>query len=374
MSKIKVLQFSIGNVRGGVTQYALNNWKFIDKSKFQFDFVTFGGKLDFEEELTEQGCKVHYISCYAEDEQEKFAAEINRMLENNYDVLHLHTEYWRGFLVEELAVKYGVPKIIIHSHNGGVGEDRSILEEDAVKRMRQTHQRLRDEISPQLATDFWACSKLAAEWLFGAKVSRDRIKIMNNAIDLGAFSYHEETRKAYRKELGLEDCFVIGHIGRFAHQKNHEMLVDIFRAACRKIANAKLLLIGVGWLEGKIRARIDSYGLTDKVIFLGKRDDVNCLMQAIDIFVLPSLFEGLPIVLVEAQAAGLKCLASTLVTDEVGITENMEFLPLDAEHWSERIAALSKGYRRIAMDEAITAAGYNIKKQIKVLEQLYAAP
>lgn len=371
MSKTKVLQFSIGNMRGGVTQYALNNWKFIDKNKFQFDFVTFGGKLDFEEELTSQGCKVHYISCYAEEQPEQFVKEINQMLQENYDVLHLHTEYWRGFLVEELAMQYGVPKIIIHSHNGGVGEDSAILAAEKTLQLRKVHQMMRNEISPLLATDFWGCSKLAAEWLFGEQVPKEQIKIMNNAIDIDEFSYDAKKRAAYRKELRLEHCFVMGNVGRFAHQKNHDLLLEIFRKVSCSIPNARLMLIGVGGLENKIREKVHAYNLQDQVLFMGKRSDVNGLMQAMDVFLLPSLFEGLPIVLVEAQTSGLKCLTSSFVTQEIGITENIEFLPLDAETWVQRICALAGGYQRKKMDDIVANAGYDIRNQIKILEQLY---
>lgn len=370
MSKIKVLQFSIGNVRGGVTQYALNNWNFIDKNKFQFDFVTFGGKLDFEEELTEQGCKVHYISCYAEDEQEKFATEINRMLENNYDALHLHTEYWRSFFVEELAIKYGVPKIIIHSHNSDIDVDGITPEERA--RLTRQHEAVKRQISPALATDFWACSRSAADWLFGEQIPSERIRYLPNAVLAEAYSYKAAVRDLYRKQFDLAGCFVVGHVGRFARQKNHAFLIEVFRGIADRMQNARLLLIGIGPLEDEIRERVRECDLTERVLFLGKRDDVHGLLQAMDVFVLPSRFEGLPIVLVEAQAAGLQCVASVQVTREADITGNVAFSPLEVEAWQEAILQIAAGYERKCMDAVIKAAGYDLKQQIKVLEELYA--
>lgn len=370
MKKIKVLQFSIGNVCGGVTQYVLRNWQWIDKRRFQFDFVTFSANLDFQETLESQGCKVHYISCYAEQERERFAEIFGRILEEGYDVLHLHTEYWRSFFVEELAVRYGVPKIIIHSHNSDIDVDGITAEERT--RLTQQHEAVKRQISLALATDFWACSHSAAEWLFGEQIPSERIRYLPNAVLAEAYSYKAAVRDLYRKQFDLAGCFVVGHVGRFARQKNHAFLIEVFRGIADRMQNARLLLIGIGPLEDEIRERVRACGLAERVFFLGKRDDVYCLLQAMEVFVLPSRFEGLPIVLVEAQAAGLQCVASVQVTREADITGNVAFLPLEVEVWQEAILQVAAGYERKCMDAVIKAAGYDLKQQIKVLEELYA--
>jgi glycosyltransferase involved in cell wall biosynthesis len=370
MSKIKVLQFSIGNRCGGVTQYILKNWEFIDKEKFQFDFVTLSKELDFEKKLTQQECKIHYISCYAEENIEKFKKEMNKVFDEDYDVVHLHTNYWRSFVVEELAMKNRIPKVIVHSHNTMIID---AVNEEKRKESIRTHNMQREKFSTGLATDFCACSQLAADWLFGEQIPRNRIKIMKNAIDVKAFSFDEAIRNEYRKMLGLENCYVLGHIGRFDYQKNHEMLIETFNKACTTIPNARLMLVGVGVLEDYIREKVYKYGLEDKVLFMGKRSDVSSLLQTMDLFLLPSRYEGFGIALLEAQASGVKCLASINVPNEVVITDNIELIDLDANEWAKKVIDYSKGYERVNVDDIITAAGYNIRYQIKELEELYSA-
>lgn len=368
--KIKILQFTIGNIKGGVTQYVLNNWKFINRDKYQFDFATMSKKLDFEDDLIEEGCKVHYIQHYAEVDEEKFANRIEEILSEGYDVVHLHTNYWKSFLVEKIAIKMAVPKIIIHSHNTMVDLEDDIKRQEALN----IHNIRKTQFSKDYGTDFWACSKVAGEWLFPKSINEKDIKIMNNAIDIKKFSYNQKSRDIYRKELGIDKFFVIGHVGRFEFQKNHEFIIDTFKCLYDKNNKIKLMLIGIGKLEKKIRDKIKAYGLQENVILMGKRNDVELLMQAMDLFILPSRFEGLPIVLIEAQAAGLKCLASTEITEEVVITTNIKRIPLNKEIW---IREIENCYdysidNRSNIDVLIKKAGYSIEDQIKKIEKEYA--
>ncbi len=369
MNKTRILHFTIGNVMGGVTQYVLNLWENINKEEFQFDFVTMSKKLDFEKELTDAGCKVFYLSCYAEANREQFIKEMREILEQGYQVIHLHTNWWRSFLVEELATEYKVPRIIVHSHNTRVGitDDEKRAEETRVHLLR------RDEISPAVATDFWACSHTAAEWLFGKNVPKDQIVIMNNAIDVERFRYNEHIRENIRFQLNIQDKFVIGHVGRFAYQKNHEFLLRVFMKICEVRKDACLLLIGVGELENTIREMVQQAGIEHQVKFLGKRTDVNELYQAMDLFLLPSRFEGLPITLVEAQTAGLKCLCSDAITKETKISDNLEYLPFEESLWKEKILRLMVPYRREDMRQIVADAGYSIQSQIKIIEKEYRA-
>lgn len=367
MNKIKVLQFSIGNIKGGITQYVLQNWKFIDKTQFQFDFATMSEKLDFADELSRKGCKVHYISCYAENNEKQFIQEINQILDENYDVIHIHTCYWKGFLVEKLASQRGIPKIIVHAHNTMI----DISDENKRMEALRTHESLKKEFPIEYATDFCACTLAAAQWLFGTQIPQNRIRLLKNAIDISSFSYSEGIRKKCRKELGLEKCFVLGNIGRFEYLKNHVFLIQVFYLVSKLIPQAKLILVGTGSLEKGIFEMACNLGIVEKVLFLGKRNDVNELMQAMDLFLLPSLFEGLGIVLIEAQASGLKCLTSENVPQDAKITDNIDYLSLEVKCWVQKIISLSGGYCRDSMDKAISEAGYNIRIQIKELENYY---
>lgn len=368
MKKIKVLQLPIANARGGITQYALQNWKFIDKSIFQFDFATRSKTLDFADELIQDGCKIHYLSCSSEEDERQFIKEINRILDESYDVVHLHTSYWKGFLVEKLALERNCPNIIVHSHSTMIDlEDEQERTQSIAK-----HNYYRKALPINYATNFCACSKLAAEWLFGDQIPKHRIKVLRNAIDVEKYSFNSYTRKEYREKLGLTDNFVMGHIGRFTYQKNHKMLLEIFREVYKRLPIAKLLLIGGGPLEEDIRQAVIDYGIEDAVIFLGKRSDVPQLLQAMDVFLLPSFFEGLPIVLVEGQAAGLKCFVSDRVSLEAKITSNISYLQSSISDWVVEIMKVAGGYNREKTDHLLADSGYDLSKQIKLIEKLYA--
>ncbi len=367
MRKVRVLQISVANSKSGLTQYVLNNWDYINKEKYQFDFVTFGSQLDFQDRLEREGCKVYFVKHRAEDNLESFRQEIRKIMKNGYDVVHLHTSYWKSFELEKLAKEEGIPRIIVHAHNSGVHDDsdREIKEEQ--------HKKMLELLTPEIATDFFACSKTAAKWLYADRIPQDKIKIMKNAIDVGRFAFNAQVRAEYREKLGWDNCYILGHIGRFSYQKNHEFLIAVFRDLADKMSNAKLLLIGKGPKEGEIKKIVANYGLTDKVYFAGVREDANNWLQAMDCFCLPSRFEGLPIVAVEAQTAGLKCLCSDIISDEVKITYNIQLIPLNKSDWVNAILVqAADSHERRNMAEIVSAAGYDLKSQIRIIEEIYA--
>jgi len=366
VKKIRVFQFPFGG-NGGVKHYAMNNWNHLDKNKFSCDFGTVQKTLGFEEEASQSGAGAKYIPCTAEQDPDRFRDEIWKLLYGNYDVVHLHTSYWKSFLVEEAAMACKIPKVIIHSHSAGV----DVVDSEQRLKEEKIHMLRRKEFRPSLATDLCACSRMAADWLFGEQIPRSDVKILKNAIEAEKFVFQKAVRDKYRNEMGLSDNFVIGHVGRFVYPKNHKFLMDVFHAASKKIPNARLLLVGEGPLERDVKNQADAYGLADKVIFTGLRNDVHNLMQAMDVFCLPSRFEGFPIVLIEAQASGLPCLASNVITNEVCISEQIKMLPFVIERWTDELIELSKGYKRQNMYEFITSAGYNIQYQIKEIEDLY---
>ncbi len=195
---------------------------------------------------------------------------------------------------------------------------------------------------------------------------------MNNAIDADKYLYNDVVRAGQRRRYGLEGKTVIGHVGRFSEQKNHRFLVEIFDAVCRQNNDAVLMLVGSGRLETEIKAKISEYGLNGRTLFMGDRSDVYALMQAMDVFVLPSLFEGLPVVGIEAQAAGLPCVISDTVSKDVKITENVVFMSLNdtPEAWVERIIKMS-GALRENKKEDIIDSGYEIRTVVALLENMY---
>lgn len=368
MRRLKLLQFPIASSQGGITQYVLNNWKHIDKERFQFDFATMSKSLPMQEELVLQGCKVFKISCYAEENEEQFIKEFKKILLGGYDVIHLHTKQWKSFCVEQVAKECGIKKIVIHSHSTGIDT------QDIKKKEWETiqHYRLRNKVSKDLGTDFWACSWLAADFLFGSNIPKSDIRILKNGIDVSRFIYNKAVRDKIRKDLNLEDNYIIGHVGRFTYSKNHEFLIELFSHVVAEQSSARLLLVGSGELENFIKSKIEMLNLSDKVIFLGQRLDVNELYQAMDIFTLPSRFEGLSMALIEAQAAGLRCVASDNVPDEAVISNNLKKIPLDISMWKSQVLQWSAGYYRKDMYNEITQKGYNINTEIKKVEKLYS--
>ena len=219
-----------------------------------------------------------------------------------------------------------------------------------------------------LPTDFAACSRHAGEWMFGKNSS---FKIIHNAVDLSKYAFNQDVRDNIRNKLGINDKFVIGHIGRFCYQKNQEFLIDIFNEI-HKSTDAVLLMIGSGKTESFIKSEIHKLGLDDKAIFIGNTLDVNEYYQAMDFFVLPSRVEGLGMVAVEAQVSGLPVICSTEVPDEVAITNLVTFCPLSepASEWAKLILSHKVFERRDTTNE-IRNAGYDITKEAKILENYY---
>lgn len=369
MSKIRVLQFPI-SANNGVKTYALNNWKFLDKSRFECDFVIVRPNLGFEGEFTKQGAGVKYILSSPEKESKQYIESIRKLLLGNYDVVHLHTSYWKRLLIEQIAMECNIPKVIVHSHNTQI----DIVDESKRKQAEKVHWELREKFDINLATDFCACSWAAADWLFGPKIPREQIKILHNAIDIEKFAYNPSVQAKCRNLLGVEDNFVMGHIGRFSAQKNHDFLIDVFYEVSKELTNAKLMLVGEGPLENLVREKVERLGIMDKVLFLGQRQDIPQLLQAMDVFCLPSKFEGLPISLVEAQASGLTCIASIRVPEESTIVStHMARLPLVLEKWVAALieVARSSFCRQSSLSEFVEQ-GYDLRYSVVDIEKLYS--
>lgn len=369
MKKLRVLQFSIANTKSGVTQYAINNWKYIDHEKFEFDFVTFASKLDIQKQLELSGCKIYYVKNRAEEDLNAFENEIFAILKNNYDVIHLHTSYWKTLHMERLAKKAEIPKIIIHAHNTGIFDD--IGREEKTRQ----HEMIKGKIDERIATDFWACSNVAADFLYGNRIPKDRIKIMNNAIDIEKFKFNFSVREHIRKKFGWNDKFVVGHVGRFSYQKNHEFLIKVINEISPYIPNLQVVLIGKGELESKVKAQVERLGLSKIIYFAGTVENPEIWYNAMDLFLLPSRFEGLPIVLVETQTNGLKSVISNTITVEVKLSDLLEYEALELQSWKENILKLYSEndniYDRQDMYKVVRSKGYDLNTQIKKLEREY---
>lgn len=363
-STIRVCEIIGKYLGGGVESVVMNYYKNIDRNKIQFDFICDEDSTDIPyDEIKKLGGRVILVPSYKN--VFKYQKELKRIFKNNgYKIVHSHINTLSVFPLRA-AKKAGVPVRIAHSHST---TNKKEWKKNILKQILKPFSRL-------YATDYICCSELAGRWLFGNKVyDKGEVYLLNNAIDLDKFKFDSKKRKSKRKELELtDDKIVIGHIGRFVTQKNHQFIIEVFNEIYKKKSNAILLLAGQGPLLNVIKEKVDALGLTDVVKFLGQRSDVNELYQAFDVFLLPSLYEGLPVVGVEAQAAGLLCVLSDDMTKETKVLKSTVFmsLSLDAKQWATNILNNFEKYKRENSINEMTDKGFNIKKEAENLTNKY---
>lgn len=353
---IRVAQMMTDMNYGGVEMVVMNYYRHIDRTKVQFDFFALeGSSIPQREEIERLGGRVYVVPKYTHLIQ--YEKEIQRIFrENNYQIVHSHMNTLSVFSLYG-AKQAGVPNRILHNHStAGKGETKKNI----IKYMLRPFAKI-------YPTELCACSKLAGEWIYGKDVE---FKVFNNAIDLDKYRYDPEKRDALRKELGVEDKKVIGHIGRFCYQKNHALLIDIFAEVAKQEKDALLMLIGEGELEQEIREKVHALGLDGKVLFLGKRADAYRYYQAMDLFLLPSRYEGLPVVGVEAQAAGLPCVFSGNVTEEAKLLDTTVYINGDVEQY---VSAVLSGMRSNRVDTCgkLHDVGFDINCEATKLTQYY---
>ena len=353
----------IGKLNAAGVEAVVNNYyKNIDHNKYQFDFfIDADSVCQPPQALIDMGARYYVVPPYQKLPQYLLTL-IKYFKENNYRIVHsgMNTLAVFSLFAAWLA---NVPVRINHNHSTtSKGETKRNL----LKYMLRP-------FATVFATHYCACSRYAGEWLFGKQLVREgKVKLFNNAIDIANFSYNSAWREAMRKELHIENKFVVGHVGRFCFQKNHEFIIDVFKMVYEREKNAILLLIGIGEMQEAIQRKVYNLGLQNSVIFLGARNDVNKLYQAMDVFVLPSHYEGLPVVGVEAQAAGLPCILSDQMTDETVIIKETKVLPLNAGAavWAETILETKNTNRRNTTED-IKHAGFDIKTEAKKMEAYY---
>ena len=342
----------------------MNYYRNIDKDKIQFHFLCDEDSTNIPyEEIEKMGGRVIIIPPY--QRLYEYQKELYRIFkENKYKIVHSHISTLSVFPLR-IAKKAGVPIRIAHSHSTS---NKKEWKRNLIKNILRPFSKL-------YANQFFACSELSGRWLFGEKAFKNgKIKIINNAIDLEKFKFNKEKRNEIRKKLKIdENIILIGHIGRFVTQKNHEFLIDVFDEIHRRKQNSKLILIGQGNLKENIIEKIKYLGLQDYVIFTGQTTNVSDYYNAMDIFVLPSLYEGLPVVGIEAQANGLLCEFSTDMTKETKVLNTTRFISLKEtpENWANTILEDYKNFKRLDSFDEMTKKNFNIKEEAKKLEEYY---
>lgn len=345
---------------GGTQALLMNIYRNIDRNKIQFDFlVEYPNKQFYDDEVFALGGRVFYSSVRVDFKLLKFKKYFSELLKKEkYKIIHMHMSNV-GYLCFKEAKKQGVKVRIAHNHNNG-----------SVHGWKDFPRYILGKLYTVYATDFYACSKEAGEYRFKHKP----YKVLRNGIDSSKFIYNFATRNKIRDEYKMKDKFVVGHVGRFHPQKNHTFLLDIFKKIVEKKPNAMLMLVGEGDLEGKIKNKINDLQLTNNVIFTGNKANVNELLQAMDIFIFPSLFEGLGIVAIESQAACTPILCSDNVSKEVEISPLCFKMSLkkSAEEWAEKAFEIYNNHcERKNMQEFVIKSGFDIKNVAQELQKFY---
>ena len=357
MACVKVLNVNGGIMdRGGISSYMMNYYRHINKALIHMDFAVHGdSKGVYDGEIAASGSRLYHLPVKSKDFFGNIREFKKILKKGNYDIVHAHLDAGNAHILK-IAQKCGVPVRISHSHN---------TEFLVSNKLRMLVNKMQRSSLPKYATHLFACSRAAANWLYGGT---DGITIVNNAINVPKYKYNEDNRGRVRTALGLEGEFLIAHIGRFDYQKNHRFIIDVARSMAADCPEAKLLLIGEGHLKGEIQELAKDLS---NIIFLGGRDDIPELLSASDLFILPSLFEGLPVVGVEAQANGVPCLFSKNVTREIEINENVDFIDLNVSDWRCGIKNIydKPGGDRTEVD--LLSSKFDIKHAVKELESMY---
>lgn len=357
---------------GGIERYSINLYKYIDHSRFEVDFITKSNDNDFFDSQFKQmgGHRIGIVESadiykpgYIE-----YIKKLYKIAKSGYDVAYFN------FSNPRMALKYvtvcrfaGIKRIEVHSHNS---------EEDNINIIKKILNHIGRTYINTVAENRLACSDKAAEWMFGRRIREENKYVcIKNGIETSKYRYNSTIREVYRKIYGIkDDCLVIGHVGRFSTQKNHKFLIEVYRRIVDLNPNSKLVLVGIGETMSAIQDYVNELGMQDNVIFLGEQSNVCDIMQMMDVFVLPSLYEGLPVVGIEAQASGLRCVFSSTVSSEADITGNVLFLELDMseKEWAKSIVDYSD-YIRENTEDKIKNAGYDIQSTAETVERILLA-
>ncbi|WP_096435066.1 glycosyltransferase family 1 protein [Alteribacter populi] len=360
---IRVLHVVVNMNRGGAETLLMNLYRNVDRSKVQFDFLTCK-KGVFDDEIIQLGGIIHRIPYISESGHFGFKKALQRFFESHseYRIVHSHLDKMSG-IVLNTAKESNIPIRIAHSHNTN----------SEGKTAAKLYKWYIGNYILKSATHLLACSNAAAKWLFKNEIGR--VQVLKNGIESDNFTYSQDQRKKIRGELELKkDDFVIGHVGRFNHQKNHDFLIDVFAQINQAIPQSKLILVGDGQLREKMEKKILKLNLNKQVFVIGVRSDISQLLQGFDLFMFPSLHEGLPVTLIEAQAAGLPCVVSDVITKEVDMEVNLvEFVSItNKAQWIDKVIEIAEGpLRRVEAKSNLSKKGYDIKNTAEWTQMFY---
>ena len=365
--RLRVLQVGMTRNLGGIETYLIEQFRHLDKSKIDYDFVNITGEYSicYEDEILASGSKIFKVVSRHKNPLLHYWQWFNILLQNKgiYDVIVLNTNSLEYVFPLVLGKIFGIPVRVIHSHNSGFENKQGLA--------RRLLVGMNKKLLAWSANLRFACSQFAGQWMF----KDNPYHVIYNAIDIHKYDADLIVREETRNALGLHTELTLLHVGRFSYQKNHSFLLDIFKEVHRIQPDSVLLLVGDTTEESEflteVKRKIKAYGLENVVRLLGRRDDVNKIMQAADVLVMPSFFEGLTVVGIEAQASDLPLLLSDTVTKELGLLPSTQFISLEAGPiaWAEEIVN-SKQHNRQSRYEELKAAGYDIGNETERVEKL----
>ncbi|TDL31825.1 glycosyltransferase family 1 protein [Jeotgalibacillus sp. S-D1] len=350
---LRVLHVVVNMNRGGAETLIMNLYRNIDRTKIQFDFLTCYEGV-FDEEIKQLGGKIHRIPYVTTSGHRTYIKNLNQFFTHHpYKIVHSHMDKMSGFVLRA-AARAMIPVRIAHSHN--TSSEGGLL--------IKTYKWMAGKNIPKYATAYYACSTKAASWLFEKESSRSHI--LKNGIECDQYMYSPAKREKMRKLFHLQDGdLVIGHVGRFNQQKNHSFLLEVFAEVVQIVPDAHLFLVGGGALQHSIEKKVQDLKISKNVHMLGIRDDIHLVMQAFDVFAFPSLHEGLPVTLIEAQCAGIPCVISETISDEADLECGLiSALPItNKKIWVEALLNIrAQQPSRIKTEKIVSEQGYNIRQ------------
>ncbi len=360
MAVTRVVHAVAGMNYGGYETLIINLYRAIDKQKVQFDFISsFDGV--FDKEIVSLGGRIFKIPFITEKGPFAYSKNISKIFSDNKDIkiIHSHMDKFSGMVLRQ-AKKADIPVRIAHSH--------SIKNEGGV--LFHAVKNYYGGFIEKNATDLFACSKPAAEWLF--KQNAQDAVIIKNGIDLNRFKPNDSIKKEMLDSLCLHDSFVVGHVGRFNQPKNHEFLLAVFNEVLKFKSNSKLVLVGDGHKKAAIEQLASKLGIAEKICFLGARNDIEKIMQTFDVFLMPSLYEGVPLTVIEAQSLGIPLVLSDKVSSDSDLTKGVCHLSLETPcfTWAKTVLSITQ-QPVVECRQNVKDAGYDINKTAQFLTEYY---
>lgn len=360
---VRILHVLGGLNRGGAETMVMNIYRSIDHNKFQFDFIIHNNtEKDYRDEIEMLGGRIYVFPEFKGYNFIMYRNKWDRFLDEHpeYSIVHSHVRSYASIFFP-IVKRHGL-KTIIHSHSTSNGFGiKSVIKKILQKPLAKQ------------ANYLFACSNMSGEWLFGKKaVKKSNYYLVKNSIDANKYRFNIGVRKKYREELGIENKIVFGHVGRLTEPKNHSYLLKVFKEILERLPNAVLIIVGDGELKDKIGEDIRKMKLQDYVYMLGTRNDIANILQSMDVFLFPSLWEGLPVTVLEAQAAGLPCIISDTITDEVKMSSDIVYLPIknSVDLWvSSALKEVNKRY--LQGTDAVIAGGFDVGETANWLMDFY---